>query len=94
MSRTTWIDEGISDNPIAAGKDSSTAYLYSHEVGNDDDGSPMESVFIESGDFDIGDGEQFQFVRRMIPDINFNGSGGSGRQLMQCLKLETFQAMT
>ena len=90
LSRTTWIDEGISDNPIAAGKDSSTAYLYSHEVGNDDDGSPMESVFIESGDFDIGDGEQFQFVKRMIPDINFNGSGGSGQSIDAVLKVRNF----
>jgi hypothetical protein len=33
----------------------------------------MES-FIQSSDFDIGDGEQFMLSRRMIPDINFNTS--------------------
>ena len=35
----------------------------------------MTNVFIESADFDIGDGEEFQFIRRCIPDIKFTGSG-------------------
>jgi len=90
MSRTAWLDEGISVSPIAAGKDSSTAYLYSHEVGNDDDGSPMESVYIQSGDFDIGNGEDFQFVRRMIPDIDFNGTGGSSQAIDAVLKVRNY----
>ncbi len=75
LSRTAWLDEGIVAFPRAAGKSSSTNYLYQHETGNDDDGSPMTNVFIESADFDIGDGEEFQFIRRCIPDIKFTGSG-------------------
>ena len=90
MSRTAWLDEGISINPIAAGKDSSLAYLYSHELGNDDDGSPMESVYVQSGDFDIGDGEEFQFIRRMIPDITFNGTGGSNQAIDAVLKVRDY----
>ena len=90
MSRTAWIDEGISINPIAAGKDSSLAYLYSHELGNDDDGSPMESVYVQSGDFDIGDGEEFQFIKRMIPDITFNGTGGSNQAIDAVLKVRDY----
>ena len=90
MSRTAWIDEGISINPIAAGKDSSLAYLYSHELGNDDDGSAMESVYIQSGDFDIGDGEEFQFIKRMIPDITFNGTGGSNQAIDAVLKVRDY----
>ena len=90
MSRTAWIDEGISINPIAAGKDSSLAYLYSHELGNDDDGSAMESVYIQSGDFDIGNGEEFQFIRRMIPDITFNGTGGSNQAIDAVLKVRDY----
>ena len=90
MSRTAWLDEGIAVNPIAAGKDSSISYLYSHEVGNDDDGSPMESVYIQSGDFDIGDGEDFQFIRRMIPDIDFNGTGGSSQAIDAVLKVRNY----
>ena len=31
----------------------------------------MTNVFIESSDFDIGDGEQFTFIRRIIPDFKF-----------------------
>lgn len=90
MSRTAWLDEGISINPIAAGKDSSLPYLYSHELGNDDDGSAMESVYIQSGDFDIGDGEEFQFIKRMIPDITFNGTGGSNQAIDAVLKVRDY----
>jgi len=90
MSRTAWLDEGISINPIAAGKDSSLAYLYSHELGNDDDGSPMESVYVQSGDFDIGNGEEFQFIKRMIPDITFNGTGGSNQAIDAVLKVRDY----
>ena len=31
----------------------------------------MLNVFIESGDFDVADGEQFAFIKKIIPDINF-----------------------
>jgi hypothetical protein len=37
----------------------------------------MDNVFIESADFDIGEGEEFQFVRRCIPDVKFTGDGES-----------------
>ena len=75
LARTAWLDEGIESFPRAAGLSSSLNYLFSHETGNDDDGSPMNNVYIESGDFDIGEGEAFQFIRRMIPDVKFNGDG-------------------
>ena len=55
LSRTAWLDEGIVAFPRAAGKASSVPYLYQHETGHDDDGSPMDNVFIESADFDIGE---------------------------------------
>ena len=86
LSRTAWLDEGIVAFPRAAGKSSSTPYLYQHETGNDADGSPMDDVYIESADFDIGDGEEFQFIKRMIPDVKFTGSGGSGQQINVVLK--------
>ena len=90
LSRTAWVDEGIFANPIAAGKSSSTPYLYSHEIGNDDDGSAMTSVYIQSGDFDLGDGEDFQFIKRMIPDVKFTGSGGSGQAISAVLKVRNY----
>ena len=90
LSRTAWLDEGIVAFPRAAGKASSVPYLYQHETGNDDDGSPMDNVFIESADFDIGEGEEFQFIKRMIPDVKFTGSGGSEQQINVVLKQRNF----
>ena len=67
LSRTAWLDAGIENYPRAV----SSGYLYQQETGFDDDGSPMTNVFIESSDFDIGDGEQFAFIQRIIPDFKF-----------------------
>jgi hypothetical protein len=67
LSRTAWLDRGIGSVPIATSDDS---YLYNHETGAKDDGSAM-TAFIESGDMDITDGNQFSFISRVIPDLNF-----------------------
>jgi len=67
LSRTAWLDAGIENYPRAV----SNGYLYRQETGFDADGQPMTNVFIESSDFDIGDGEQFTFIRRIIPDFKF-----------------------
>ena len=75
LTRSAWLDEGIFNDPIAAYTTSDVGYLYNQESGNDDDGSPMDSVYIESSDFDIGEGEEYQFVSEIIPDIKFTGSG-------------------
>jgi hypothetical protein len=73
LSRTAWVDYGIHDNPRACGTASGTNFVYIHESGDDNDGSPMTS-FIESADFDLGDGEQFMFIDRLIPDISITSS--------------------
>ena len=75
LSRTAWLDEGIESYPRATGTVSGSNFLYKHETGFDDDGSPMDNVFIESADFDLGEGEDFQFIRRVIPDVEFTGTG-------------------
>jgi len=67
LSRTAWLDAGIENYPRAV----SNGYLYQQEIGFDDDGSPMTNVFIESSDFDLGDGEQFTFIQKIIPDFKF-----------------------
>ena len=69
-----------------------TSYLYNHETGNDADGSPMDNVFIESSDFDLGEGEEFQSIRRIIPDIKFTGSGGTDQTVNMVLKTRNFPA--
>ena len=73
LSRTAWVDYGIHDNPRASGLASGTNFVYIQEKGDDNDGSPMTS-YIESADFDLGDGEQFMFVSRLIPDIDITSS--------------------
>jgi hypothetical protein len=69
LARSAWIDRGVRTYPIAAG----SSYLYNHEFGYDDDGSAMNS-FIESAAIDIGDGDKFTYIRRVVPDLTFNGS--------------------
>jgi hypothetical protein len=79
LSRTCWLDEGIFNDPKATSSSSDVGYLYNHETGNDNDGSAMTNVFIESSDFDIDPaGEDFQFISRIIPDIQFTGTGSTG----------------
>jgi len=90
LARTAWIDEGIENNPRAAGSVSGTHYIYNQELGNDADGSPMTNVYVESGDFDIGEGEDFQFIRRMIPDVKFTGTASSGQQINTVLKTRNY----
>jgi len=74
LPRTAWVDRGTSLQLTAAGLD---GFLYLHEVGTDDGStsppSPIAS-FIQSAPVDIGDGHQFMFMTRMIPDITFRTS--------------------
>lgn len=70
MSRTAWSDASTFPNNIGAG---TTGYLYSHEIGNDDDGTAMDS-FITSADMDIGDGQEVMFIQRALPDLIVDGT--------------------
>ena len=76
LVRTAWNDRasGLRSFPQATGAD---FYLYDHEDGEDDfsTGSAVAiNAFVESSDFDIGDGQQFMLVNRILPDITFAGS--------------------
>lgn len=78
LVRYAWVDSGIQNKPQATGVSSSEYYLYDHESGYNNDTDPMDNVYIESADLDFGDGEQFAFIKRIIPDIKFvNASGTS-----------------
>ena len=98
LSRTCWLDEGIFSDPKATNSSSDVGYLYNHETGNDNDGSPMTNVYIESSDFDIDPaGDDYQFISRIIPDIKFTGTGttGSGGQTINIvLKRRNFPGET
>ena len=69
IQRTAWLDRGTRIYPVSTGG----GYLYNHELGYDDDGAPMNS-FIESSVMDMGDGDHFAYIRRLIPDLTFTGS--------------------
>jgi hypothetical protein len=74
MSRSAWLDSGIRQYPMAA--DYNSRILY-HESSVDDNATSTTlpiTAYIQSSDFDIGDGHNFGFVWRILPDINFNGS--------------------
>ena len=75
LQRTAWLDSPLREYPQAAttAQDATLGSLYFHENGVDDDGVAMES-YIQSSDFDLGDGDQFMLSRRIIPDLNFTGS--------------------
>lgn len=75
MSRTAWLDIAQRQIPFAAytNEAQDPGVLYAHESGIDADGAPMTS-YIQSSDYDLGDGEQFMLSRRLIPDISFNTS--------------------
>ena len=74
LIRYAWLDTGIEDKPLATTSVSSSNYLYSHETGFNDDTESMDNVFVESADLDVGDGENFAFVKKVIPDIKFVSS--------------------
>jgi hypothetical protein len=87
ISRTAWIDRGIKDYPVGAAPN---GYLYNHENGLDDDGSPM-TAYIESSPIEIQDGESFALIRRLIPDISFlNSASGASKEATFTLKAEDF----
>ena len=77
LERSAWLDSGLLDFPIAA--------TYSNNIVNQEEGvddaenygqEPIEA-YVSSSEFDIGDGHNFGFIWRMLPDITFNGSSTS-----------------
>ena len=85
LARQAWLDRGIRTLPMASGGQ----YLYNHEVGFDDDGSAMTS-FIESAPIDIGDGDKFVFLKRVIPDVTFDGSTSVNPDVSFTMKAKNF----
>ena len=87
LSRTTWTDREIYDNPLATkyteglvannetilGLTAGASQLFLHETGTDDDGNAM-TAFVKSGGVQIEQGDEFAFVSKLIPDVQ-NQSG-------------------
>tara|TARA_R110000796_G_scaffold118635_1_gene232394 strand:+ start:85 stop:1119 length:1035 start_codon:yes stop_codon:yes gene_type:complete len=93
LARSTWLDRGVYQLPYATeyeptslgttptilGLTDGASSVYVHEEGNNDVANPLE-CFIQSGDFDIQDGEQMLAVSRFIPD--FKNQTGSADVLL------------
>jgi hypothetical protein len=86
--RTAWLDSPLRAEPTAAIGYTATnassqpvsytngAVVY-HEttVDNNETSTPVAiDAYVQSSDFDIGDGHNFGFVWRLIPDLTFDGS--------------------
>jgi hypothetical protein len=81
MTRTAWTDAPLARGPLAA---TAISNLVVHETGVDDLSTaatlPVEA-FVRSADFDIGDGHNYAFVRKMLPDVSFTGSSAAAPQV-------------
>ena len=81
MDRTAWRDSALRVQPMATTQNSLLVY---HETGVDDGTTNPPSpivAYVQSSDFDIGDGHNFGFVWRIIPDVTFDGSTATAPSL-------------
>lgn len=90
LARTCWVDRGVESLPVAASTDHS---LYFHELGFDDGSSAPASAitsFVESSQMSIGEGDNFVFLRRLIPDLTFRDSTNDTPTATMTLKARNF----
>jgi hypothetical protein len=77
LGRTAWLDSGLLDYPLAATYNNNLVY---HENGlNDNETATTTAInaYISSSEFDIGDGHNFGFVWRVLPDLTFENAENS-----------------
>jgi hypothetical protein len=85
LARTAWLDTPLRQYPQAVGGN----LVYNHEQGLNDDTLPMTS-FITTNDFDLQDGDQLILIKRIIPDVDFNGSTATAPKVMMTMKPRNF----
>ena len=89
LARSAWVDRRGRDFPIAASPNDRR--LYEHDNGQDDgENSTAISAFIESSDILMGQGETYQSVRRLLPDLSFNSSENDSPVATFTLKARNF----
>jgi hypothetical protein len=90
MARSAWIDSGLREYPMAA---TYTNKLVNHEQGVDSNENGADvaiDAYITSAQFDIEDGDRFSFIRRIVPDVTFDGSTADSPSLvMELLPLQS-----
>jgi hypothetical protein len=86
LSRTAWLETGLRPFPIAA--DYNSRLLYQESGCCDAAEEPPVPIvsYIESSDFDIGDGHNFGFVWRILPDLTFSGSTAANPSVTMTVK--------
>ena len=91
MDRTAWLDTPLRQYPQATNTvgGTSSGYLYEHENGVNADADPMDS-YIQSSDFDLDDGDQFMLTRRILPDIQFDGSTAATPEVTLTIRPRNF----
>jgi hypothetical protein len=98
IDRTAWLDTPLRRYPQAANTPVTLAggtvttgdgYLYNHENGLNDDVLPMDS-YIQSSDFDLDDGDNFMLTRRILPDIQFDGSTATSPEVTLTVRPRNF----
>ena len=78
INRTAWLDSGSRNFPFAI---TTNNIMVDHEAAVDNgETNPPSAItsYIQSSDFDLGDGNNYGFVWRMVPDITFDGSNTAG----------------
>jgi hypothetical protein len=89
--RTAWLDTALRSYPVGfyTAQGSKIGYQYLHEYGVNDGDAAMTS-YIQSSDFDLGDGEQFMLTRRLLPDFNFNESTATSPSVTVTMRPKRF----
>jgi hypothetical protein len=90
MGRTAWLDSGLQPSPLAA--------TYSYNLVNQEQGlndnetgtTTALNAYISSSEFDIGDGHNFGFVWRILPDLTFQDSVASPAGTQPTVTMELY----
>jgi hypothetical protein len=78
LGRTAWLDSPLRDYPQAA-TEGNIIVFHEAAVDNGETNPPSAiNCYVQSSDFDIGDGHNYGFVWRIVPDITFDGSDTTG----------------
>jgi hypothetical protein len=91
LDRNAWLDSPLRNFPQASYTDAvlERSYLLNHEDGTNDDGVAL-AAYIQSSDFDIAEGDQLMLTRRVIPDINFDGSSAANPEVNFVIRPRNF----
>ena len=77
MARTAWLDSGLLAYPIAATYSANIVFQENGLNDNTTGTATAIDAYISSSEFDIGDGHNFGFIWRVLPDLTFSNSSNA-----------------